>query len=847
MARTQSGSGGGGATGPTGATGAQGPTGPTGAGATGPTGATGGTGPVGATGATGSTGATGVTGSTGATGPTGATGATGAGSVSDTYANINTLRLASNLLPGVLYTITDRADLGLSVQAIDSENLALTGTGVFLNPDFQAVGNYTGVPGFNSQLGVWKSTLTPVVNDVVIWNNNHYVNLTGAVGTAPSGDLVNWQLLSRSNVTGFIMASDTVEFDFPNDWIQMRHDTQRGNEIGGSFTYEQNVSNGFNVIDRFQWGNDLAWGNYSRESLLNIRNAFNVLSNNRLEMQSRLNAENWGTVGNSNQLNFNRLFGNSEIVCPSASGVITQNILDCGCSVNGGGTIMTLSIQKNELSMGSIIECTDAQGNITDNRLFDRSTIDATSQTAGGVQRNDLFDNSEIDAVSSSANIVDNSLIENSTLDCTSASAVDISFNELSDSSFNLTSTISGVDHNYLSKTTWNATGNQGHIVVCITHDSIVSTQNNGSAFRGNQMTNASWTTDGHGGNISYNNVYEGSVLTAVNGNGDIQNNDVGHTSQFTCGNNSANVNFNKILNSSIFSVPDTTAVVLNNTIDQLSSVNIPTNTALVTGNLITNNSTVVLSGNSANFTNNSLNGSLMSFGVASNGVFNGNVFEYNTQITADTNIMSFQSNRMNFVTLFTEGAGALFNDAAMNGCELFEYTMDLTTNEGQINNSEFRNGNGTMGLTHGATFDQCYINIPGGVVFNINGDANKRAECGYSNFEVSFDISGATTIDFVSLSPHYGIVNLTSTNATETISTVKSTGSLFSYRFVPTNGLTITWQHSPIATPPGPDQIVLENDTDVITIGRSTISDYLDLMNWQGGGIIRQTGGSVI
>jgi len=208
------------------------------------------------------------------------------GFISKTYAALSTDKSNSVLIKGALYFITDKF---IYVRALDVDELALEARLIARNADYQVVGNYSGVSGFNSQKGIWHSGIGPVViGDVVIWNNRHWRNKTGAVGTAPDGDGVNWEVLAIAENTGHIFSEiDFIEYDFGNDWIQYRKD-KRGN----SYRYSKRIDdsflgNGSSAIASFQWGRDLCYSNTIDEALCKNQNLRNEYTVNTMELGSR--------------------------------------------------------------------------------------------------------------------------------------------------------------------------------------------------------------------------------------------------------------------------------------------------------------------------------------------------------------------------------------------------------------------------------------------------------------------------------------------------------------------------------------------------------------------------------
>jgi hypothetical protein len=174
----------------------------------------------------------------------------GGGSIlSVTNAQMSLLIGTNTVGVGQFYLITDAiyTNGGVVVQGITTNTTSLQGSGLFLNADYQAVGNYSGVSGFVSALGLWSTDVLPVsVGNCVVWDNLNYKNLTGNWGTAPSGDAVNWVALSRSVTNGYILEVDFVKYNVKNNKVFYRADG-RGNQVDLA---ELTV----NSFTAFQWG-----------------------------------------------------------------------------------------------------------------------------------------------------------------------------------------------------------------------------------------------------------------------------------------------------------------------------------------------------------------------------------------------------------------------------------------------------------------------------------------------------------------------------------------------------------------------------------------------------------------
>jgi hypothetical protein len=180
--------------------------------------------------------------------------------VTSTYANANTAKSASTLERGATYYLTDKY---IWLFALASDKFNLNGTYFARNADYQGAGVYAGITianGFTvnatgTNLGIWTSALAPASGDVAIWNNLHWLNITGANGASnPSADAVNWEAVANTDTSvadtyGYIYEFDAIEYDFDGDSINRRVDL-RGNDVSTS-----------DGISNFQWGNDNVFRN----------------------------------------------------------------------------------------------------------------------------------------------------------------------------------------------------------------------------------------------------------------------------------------------------------------------------------------------------------------------------------------------------------------------------------------------------------------------------------------------------------------------------------------------------------------------------------------------------------
>jgi hypothetical protein len=182
----------------------------------------------------------------------------GAGSnfISLTNAALQALITGGTIQPGTFYQVTNPTNASsVIVQGVGNSSITtLHGSGVFLNADYQKVGDYSGVSGYVANRGIWEITppIAPVVaGDVVIWFNLHYKNLTGVWGTDPITDLVNWQLLPKSKTNGYIEEVDFVKYNALINKVIYRAD-KRLNEVD-----DYTDGKGHNSLDLFQWGRNV--------------------------------------------------------------------------------------------------------------------------------------------------------------------------------------------------------------------------------------------------------------------------------------------------------------------------------------------------------------------------------------------------------------------------------------------------------------------------------------------------------------------------------------------------------------------------------------------------------------
>lgn len=210
--------------------------------------------------------------------------------IEDTYANIAILVSGGDLIPNTQYKITDRADNGIILTARTTNSFSVEGQAIFLNPDFQSAGDYSGVLAetglaYNGDTyGVWYNG-TPATSggDVVFWDGLHYQRVAATLSTDPPDINSDYQVLPKSAANvGYIEEVDFILYDFVNDTIIEQHD-KRGNkwnpDIVASFQRGNNacanmIINGFGDIDNINQRGVCNGNLISNGASLNLENTF---------------------------------------------------------------------------------------------------------------------------------------------------------------------------------------------------------------------------------------------------------------------------------------------------------------------------------------------------------------------------------------------------------------------------------------------------------------------------------------------------------------------------------------------------------------------------------------------
>jgi hypothetical protein len=156
--------------------------------------------------------------------------------------------LVTNAAPN--YTGID----GIIITGIKTDAVSTSGQALFYLPDY----NNQSLTG--KFVGAWNVQLTSVtISKYYSWNGLMYESLTGAVGTAPDTDAINWSLVPLTDPV-YQKEVHTVQYNLSLNNIVKRED-KRGNSVTGA-----------NSCQTFCWGNDKVTDNIVQGGDINIWN-----------------------------------------------------------------------------------------------------------------------------------------------------------------------------------------------------------------------------------------------------------------------------------------------------------------------------------------------------------------------------------------------------------------------------------------------------------------------------------------------------------------------------------------------------------------------------------------------
>jgi hypothetical protein len=307
----------------------------------------------------------------------------GSGLIPITEEGLSTLINTDTLIPGAFYQITDPSrDPKLKDYIIQATSLNTTssyGAGNYWVCDYQGNGTYTGSGLTGNTLGLWSGDLTPVpvplIGDACIYNNLHYVNLTGSYGDEPGSD-ANWEELPLDITNGYICEQNFVLFQGVG--FVIRRSDQRGNVVDFSL-----AGKGGDSFDSFGWGNNnIRFNECLKDSQYINRNTGNIHIYNTVTNDSQISDftprqnEDQGRIYSNNVRNQ----GNLQIV-GKCLGDVQENDLDSNSTVsftNSGTFLQGSQFNGNKASNGCFIRFGNSGGTI-DQTTFNFNQFDSGS------------------------------------------------------------------------------------------------------------------------------------------------------------------------------------------------------------------------------------------------------------------------------------------------------------------------------------------------------------------------------------------------------------------------------------------------------------------------------------
>lgn len=305
-------------------------------------------------------------------------------------ADLNTEITNGTLIEGLEYEVTDAPYVeSITLLAIANNRVEVEGKALKYVADYQAVGDYSGVVGFNAQLGRWNGALVPVAGDVVIWGNNHYLNLTGANNPAstPDTDAANWSLLIVSATTGFILESMVAEYNPTNNKV-LRLKDLRLNEV--DFADPKSIISFLN----FPFGDNNVKNNIFKGADLTIEPSFANIPFFEFRENECINAFfdfniNFGVAICSISVTNNRLSGGAqlELVNSSLDGcssVVYRNNFMTGGNVGVSGILTAftgqLIVESNTSTQGSFFTVASGTVQGAQGLFISQNKVDNLSQ-----------------------------------------------------------------------------------------------------------------------------------------------------------------------------------------------------------------------------------------------------------------------------------------------------------------------------------------------------------------------------------------------------------------------------------------------------------------------------------
>jgi len=271
------------------------------------------------------------------------------GFITTTIAGINTLSGASDLRPKGLYYVTDLGDAGTYVMAVASNILSAYGTTIRRVPK-----NYT---------SCWRSTMAlPTLGQHYRYYQNVYQSVTGAIGTAPSGDTVNWLLIAKTNNTYYQSTPNLVGLNVStsgiNAWPIVFERDAKNNMVSQSARH--NGLSGVNAYSVFPWKSitdTTVYGNTVVDSVFDCANSDGTVYGNTVISNTNFSSNTFAT---GSVLGLNRMEGGT--ITGNFITVFIGNFIANESTVTNNGTSGAFFYQfgYNEIIGGTVTNNTSA-------------------------------------------------------------------------------------------------------------------------------------------------------------------------------------------------------------------------------------------------------------------------------------------------------------------------------------------------------------------------------------------------------------------------------------------------------------------------------------------------------
>lgn len=267
--------------------------------------------------------------------------ATSGGVITTTVAGIQALGGAGDLNTDALYFVSDMGN-GTYARARTPYMLDSTGTHMRRVPY-----NYT---------GCWQANMSaPVVGQYYRYYQTVYVSVTGAVGTAPSGDTTNWLAIAVTDDSYYESQSNAAGLNdigliaaWPFIWEKDCHN----NYISQSYRHRN--TSGQNAFNLFAWRQaslNTSAGNTVIDGLLDCANSNGVVANNFISSYGSV----MGNTLPTGSVLSNNIVENSGAMSANYVATLTGNRIFGGAiSNNGDATLQFAQIAYNQVSGGSI-------------------------------------------------------------------------------------------------------------------------------------------------------------------------------------------------------------------------------------------------------------------------------------------------------------------------------------------------------------------------------------------------------------------------------------------------------------------------------------------------------------